>query len=199
MTYDVTIGEDERFSDVTGGGADDKSLVTGTGYIKADWIDESTDYPEDSALAIANANPGASVPNGAAQVFTGMEFTGSESQTVKFTVSLDYDVELVCWGGGGKVKVKTFVYDAGQDKFLEKDLIDEASNSGNVIQLWQKKGTAKEDMFVEDVQPGDTLAVGTRVIVAASAAAVADAYADSWPKQEGTEHVQQNWVDVDWQ
>lgn len=200
--YDVTIGQNRTIFDANDGGADDNSYFTGTGYIKADWINESPadpSLPKDSAIAIANANPGASVPNGAAQVYTEMNFQGSGSQTVEFDVNLDYAVELVCLGGGGKMKVQSFVYDYNNNEFLEKDTVQEASKTGTLIQAWSSSGTVTKDMFVEDVSPGDTLAVGTRVIVSASAAGVSDAYADAWPKTEGDEHTKQNFVTIDWQ
>ena len=202
--YTVNIGEDRVINDADSGDADDNSLFTGTGFIKADWINDSPadpDYPKNSAVAIANANPGASVPNGAAQIYAEMKFEGSSSQTVEFNVNLDYNVQLLCYGGGGKMTVQTFIYDYGSMEFLEKDKVRDASKTGNVIQIWGSEGTTTNDMFVEDVSPGDILGVGTRVIVSAGAAGVSDAVSDAWPKYPANQdqHTKQNYISIDWQ
>lgn len=197
--YSVTIGQDDKFYDINDGDADDNSYITGTGYIKADWVDNSSIYPNNSAIAIANANPGASIPSGAAQVITAMEFSGSGSQSATFTTSIDYDVELVCAGGSGKLTTQAFAYDLNAREYLEIEKIRPASNSGNVVQLWRNSGTEEEDITVNNITAGDRIAVGARVIVAASAALISDAYADAWPDTGGSEHyVQLNSVDVNW-
>lgn len=199
----VDIGEFRFITDTDGGDTRSNKDIQLFGNFEVDYVNNTYNDEfnlKNGPVAYAQADPGLDLLSGGAQVYKIIEFTGSGTETAQFEIDIEFDVEAIAAGGDVMLKTEVFAYDFDQSEFLEKDTIDEATDPGTALaSLWANSGSASEDIFAV-VSAGDTIAVGTRVLVGAASGGVSTAYADArrGPSYEGNEFVKQNDILLTW-
>lgn len=199
----LDIGETAYYTDTDDGSTNGSGSLIVLGELDLDYVNDSSVYEYDTQngpVGFARAKPGVELIQGGAQVYKIIEFTGSGSGRVKFDIDVEYNVEAVAAGGDVKLTTQVFAYDLYDNEFLEKDKVRAASDPGTPLAtLWSNSGTASEDIFA-DVEAGDAVAVGTRVLVGAASGGLSTAYADarSGPPHEGNEFIEQESIFVTW-
>lgn len=201
MSKTVLIGEPDLTAE-TDWGSTYKNGWTMLGKHKADYIDGKSDNyqgHDDIAAAICHAKPGVSAIGAGAQATQTLHFTGNQSGTLTLEFNIDYNVEAVVYGGSAAVTTRVFAYYLDNNEYLEIDEIRPASHGTmTAAGVWSNEGSAQEDIFVADVQPGDSIRIGVQVKTSAAAAALSGSYADAFG-DEGSEHVALDYVSIRWE